>query len=99
MSNDTTDEFDIDYVANLARIELTEDEKKTFGAQLGDILAYFDKLKAVDVSGIEATAHSHPVVNVWAEDKPGPVFTPAEALRNAPAQKDDHVVVPRIVDE
>lgn len=95
----STDEFDIDYVAQLARISLTDEEKKTFGSQLGDILAYFDKLKEVDVEGIEPTAHSHPVFNVWAEDQPGPVFTPAEALRNAPSQRDDHVVVPRIVEE
>lgn len=94
-----TEDFDIEYVAQLARIELSEEEKKVFGSQLGEVLAFFGKLKEVNVEGIEPTAHAHPIFNVWAEDQPGKTFTPAEALRNAPSQRDDQVVVPRIVEE
>lgn len=94
-----TPKIDIDYVANLARIDLTDEEKEKFSAQLGDVLAYFDKLKAVDVSGIEPTAHAFPLYNVWAEDVAAPGFTAEEALRNAPQTRDSQVVVPKVVED
>ena len=93
------DPIDIDYVANLARIQLTEKEKETFSGQLSQVLEYFKKLSAVDVSGVEPTAHAFPIFNVWAEDKVEPGFTPEQALKNAPAQRNDQVVVPKVVDE
>ena len=49
--------MDIDYVSNLARIELTPEEKEKFQGQLGDVLKYFEKLQEVDVEGVEPTAH------------------------------------------
>ncbi len=93
------DQIDIDYVANLARIELTEEERQKFSAQLRQILEYFEKLGAVDVSGVEPTAHAFPVFNVWAEDKTEPGFTPQQALGNAPAQRNNQIVVPKVIDE
>ncbi len=94
-----TPKIDIDYVANLARVDLTDEEKEKFSAQLGDVLAYFDKLKAVDVSGIDPTAHAFPIYNVWAEDVSAPGFTAEEALRNAPKTRDSQVVVPKVVED
>jgi aspartyl-tRNA(Asn)/glutamyl-tRNA(Gln) amidotransferase subunit C len=90
---------DIDYVANLARLDLSVEEKVRFAAQLGDILAYFEKLNAVDVTGVEPMAHAFPVFNVLDEDVEQPGFTPAEALRNAPAQRDNQFLVPKVVDD
>ena len=52
--------MDIDYVSNLARIELTSAEKEKFQGQLGDVLKYFEKLQEVDVEGVEPTAHAFP---------------------------------------
>ncbi len=89
--------IDIDYVAKLARIELTDDEKTKFSSQLGDILKYFKKLNEVDVSGVEPMAHAFPVYNVWQEDTPEPGFTTEEALLNSPAIRNNHVVVPKVV--
>ena len=91
--------MDIDYIAHLARIHLTDEEKAQYAAQLGDILDYFKKLDAVDVSDVEPTAHASPVYNVWREDVPGPTLPVAEALRNAKFQQDDMVRVPRVVGE
>ena len=91
--------IDIDYVANLARLDLTAEEKTRFAAQLGDILAYFEKLNAVDVTGVEPMAHAFPVFNVLDDDIEQPGFTPAEALRNAPATRDNQILVPKVVDD
>jgi aspartyl-tRNA(Asn)/glutamyl-tRNA(Gln) amidotransferase subunit C len=90
--------IDIDYVANLARLALTGAEKETFARQLGDILGYVEKLSAVDVSGVEPTAHAFPVSNVWAEDVSRPGLPVEAALRNAPAQRDNMIVVPVVVE-
>ena len=60
--------MDIDYVSNLARIELTPGEKEKFQGQLGDVLKYFEKLQEVGVEGVEPTAHAFPRFNAWDED-------------------------------
>ncbi len=91
-------EFNIEYVANLARLALTEAERRQFSRQLGDILHYVEKLKQVDVAGVEPMAHASPVFNVWQADVARPGLPVGAALRNAPAQRDDQVVVPRVVE-
>ena len=92
-------EMDIGYVANLARIELSEEEKEKFRGQFGDILKYFDRLSEVDVEGVEPTAHTFPRYNVWDQDEARPGFSAEEALANAPAQRQDQVVVPKVIEE
>lgn len=91
--------MDIDYVARLARVALSEDEKAIFAKQLGDVLGYFEKLKEVDVSGVEPSAHPYEVSNVWRADEPGAAFTADEALANAPARRADQIVVPKVVED
>lgn len=91
-------DFNIQYVARLARIELTPEEEQVLGAQLGDILGYVAQLKEVDVNGVEPTAHAFPLVNVVRPDEPGPPLTQEEALRNAPARAGGLFVVPKIVE-
>jgi aspartyl-tRNA(Asn)/glutamyl-tRNA(Gln) amidotransferase subunit C len=91
--------LNVDYVANLARIELTDEEKEKFGSQLGDILKYFEKLRAVDVDGVEPMAHAFPRHNVWDEDKEHPGFSAQEALSNAPEKRQNQVVVPKVIEE
>jgi aspartyl-tRNA(Asn)/glutamyl-tRNA(Gln) amidotransferase subunit C len=96
--SDRPADFDIDHIANLARIALTPEEKARFSAQLGDVLGHIARLKEADVSGVEPTAHAFPIGNVWAEDVPQPGLTVEAALRNAPAQRDHMIVVPRVVE-
>ncbi len=92
-------QINMDYVANLARLELSPEEKQVYAGQLSAVLDYFRKLDELDVSNVEPTAHATAVFNVWREDIPGPTFSREEALANAPAQRDGHVVVPRVVEE
>jgi len=92
-------EIDIDYVANLARLNLTPEEKSRFSAQLENILGYFQKLREVNVDGVEPMAHAFAFDNVWQEDVPACGFAPEEALANAPAQRQQQIVVPKVVDD
>ena len=91
-------DFDVKYVAHLARIALTPDEQEKFGAQLSNILGYIDKLNQLDVSGIEPTAHAVPLVNVFRADEVRPSLPNEEALRNAPASANGLFMVPKIVE-
>ena len=91
--------MDIDYVANLARIELTSEEKEKFQGQLGDVLKYFEKLQEVDVEGVEPTAHAFPRFNVWDKDLAIDGFSAEEAFLNAPKSRNEQVVVPKVVEE
>ena len=90
--------MDIKYVAHLARLELTPEEEQKLGAQLENVLGYIEKLKEVDVTGVEPTAHAFPLVNVTRPDEVKPSLTQEEALRNAPAQANGLFMVPKIVE-
>jgi aspartyl-tRNA(Asn)/glutamyl-tRNA(Gln) amidotransferase subunit C len=90
--------MDIKYVAHLARLALTPEEEQKIGAQLDSVLGYIEKLKEVDVSGIEPTAHAFPMVNVTRPDEIRPSLTNEEALRNAPAKANGLFMVPKIVE-
>ena len=92
-------EFNIHYVAKLARIALSREEEERLGTQLSQILNYVEKLKEVDVTGIEPTSHAFPVYNVFREDVTRPSLPQSEILANAPEQRDGCFVVPRIVGE
>ena len=91
-------DFNVKYVAHLARIALTPEEEQKLGAQLGQILGYIEKLKELDVSGVEATAHAVPLVNVTRPDEVRPSLHHDEAMQNAPAQANGLFTVPKIVE-
>ena len=91
-------DFDIQYVAHLARIALTPEEEKKLAAQLGGILGYIEKLKELDVTNVEPTAHAVPLVNVTRADEIQPSLPHDEALRNAPRQAGGLFIVPKIVE-
>ena len=90
--------IDIKYVAHLARLALSAEEEQKFGAQLGDVLGYIEKLKEVDVSSVEPTAHAVPLVNITRADEVEASLSQEEALLNAPAQANGLFIVPKIVD-
>ncbi len=91
-------DLDLDHVARLARLALTPEEKARFAGQIGDIIAYIALLKEVDVTGVEPTAHAFPVHNVWAEDTAQSSLPVEAALRNAPAQRDHMIAVPKVME-
>lgn len=94
-----TAHIDIDYVARLARIQLSEDEKQRFGPQLDRVLGYCDKLRDVNLDGVEPMAHATPLYNVWDDDVAINGFTPEQAMANAPAQRENQIVVPKVVED
>jgi aspartyl-tRNA(Asn)/glutamyl-tRNA(Gln) amidotransferase subunit C len=93
-----TSDLDVAYVARLARINLTEDEAKIFQRQLDDVLKYVEKLRQVDVTGVDAGAHVLPVFNVFRSDTPRDWFTAEQALSNAPRQANGLFIVPKVVE-
>ena len=91
-------DFDIKYVANLARIALTPDEEAKLGAQLGDILGYIKQLEELDVTDVEPMAHAVPLANVLRPDEVRPSIPQEVALANAPKQANGLFIVPKIVE-
>ena len=91
-------DFDIRYVANLARIALSPEEEAKFGIQLGEILGYVKKLEELDVDGVEPMAHAVPLANVLRTDEVQPSIPQEAALANAPKQANGLFVVPKIVE-
>ena len=91
-------DLDVRYVAHLARLSLTPAEEQKFGAQLGQVLGYIEKLNQLDVSQVEPTAHAVPLVNVTRTDEIRPSISNEEALKNAPAKANGLFVVPKIVE-
>ncbi|MFZ3171760.1 MAG: Asp-tRNA(Asn)/Glu-tRNA(Gln) amidotransferase subunit GatC [Carboxydocellales bacterium] len=88
---------DVEHVALLARLELSELEKEKFTEQLNAILEYADALKKLDTTNVQPTAHPLPINNVFREDAARPGITNGEALSNASEQEDGFFKVPKIV--
>jgi len=97
MPTETTD-VDVKYVAHLARLSLSEEEQVKFASQLKNILHYVDKLKELDVSQIEPTAHAVPITNVVRKDVVKPSLPTELALKNAPQKANNLFIVPKIVE-
>jgi len=88
---------DVEHVALLARLELTEEEKEKYTQQLNNILEYADMLKKLDTENIQPTAHPLPINNVFRPDEAKPGIPNEEVLANAPSQEDGYFRVPKIV--
>jgi len=89
---------DVEHVAKLARLELTEDEKELFAGQLSKIIEAFDELSAVPTDGVEPLSHALPIPNAFREDE---VVTPPgheSLLKNAPDSEGVFFKVPKIQD-
>ena len=89
---------DLSRVVRLARIELTLEEQRRISPQLAEVLRYVDKLKELNVEGVEPTAHAVPLENVLREDELGFSLSQEEALSNAPKTANGLFVVPKIVE-
>jgi aspartyl-tRNA(Asn)/glutamyl-tRNA(Gln) amidotransferase subunit C len=90
---------DVEQVARLARLELSESEKERMRRELSGILAFIDKLMALDVTGVEPTSHAVPLENVMRDDVPEPSFPQEDMLANAPDRNGDLFRVPRILED
>ncbi|OXM13782.1 Asp-tRNA(Asn)/Glu-tRNA(Gln) amidotransferase subunit GatC [Paenibacillus herberti] len=89
---------DVEHVANLARLELSVDEKEQFVGQLNAILKYAEKLGELDTDGVEPTSHVLPVTNVMREDVVKESLSNEAALLNAPDDEDGQFKVPAVLE-
>jgi aspartyl-tRNA(Asn)/glutamyl-tRNA(Gln) amidotransferase subunit C len=92
------DKIDVSYVANLARLHLTEEETERFQGQLEQIVGYVKKISDLDVSGVEPTSHAWPVQNVFRADDLRSGLNHDEVMENAPQAASGQFVVPKIVE-
>jgi aspartyl-tRNA(Asn)/glutamyl-tRNA(Gln) amidotransferase subunit C len=95
---ETSNSFDVTYVAELARIELNDADKAKLQQDMQAIVGYIEQLNEVDVSGIEPTAHAVTLTNVTREDRAGKSVPRETMLANAPATVDDELIkVPQVL--
>ena len=87
---------DVEHVAKLARLELTEEEKEKFTRQLGDVLKYVDQMNEVDTDDVEPLSHPIDFVNVMRDDKIHYEQTKEELMQNAPDEENVFFKVPKI---
>jgi aspartyl-tRNA(Asn)/glutamyl-tRNA(Gln) amidotransferase subunit C len=90
--------IDVGYVAELARLELTEEEKAVFQPQLDAIVKYVEKMSALDVDGVEPMLHGRELKNAFREDVVRPSLAAETALANAPKRVGDEFLLPKIVE-
>ncbi len=89
---------EIEHIATLARLNLTEGEKELFGSQLSSILDYVEQLNKLDTKDIEPTSHVISLNNVMREDIPGTSLSVEEALKNCPSHTEIFYRVPKIIE-
>ncbi len=90
---------EVEHVARLARLSLTDEEKARMGEELSSILGYIDQLREPDTSSVDPTSHAIPMVNVMREDEVRPSYPVEAMLQNAPEREGDFVRVPKIIEE
>jgi aspartyl-tRNA(Asn)/glutamyl-tRNA(Gln) amidotransferase subunit C len=90
---------DVEHVARLSRLALSEAEIERMREQLAAILAHIDTLRALDTEQVEPTSHAVPMENVMREDEPRPSLPQDAMLANAPDRSTDFFRVPRIIED
>jgi aspartyl-tRNA(Asn)/glutamyl-tRNA(Gln) amidotransferase subunit C len=89
---------EVEHVAKLARLELSEQEKEKLTNQLSGILTYVEKLNSLDTAGVEPTSHVLDIMNVMRDDVARPSLPQERALANAPDKAAGHYKVPKIIE-
>lgn len=97
MKNRLISKKEVEHIAWLARIELSDKEKNTLTRQFNEILEYFKKIDAVDTKGVQPTYHVLDLLNVYREDKVCPSLPVNEVFKNAPKKGGRFFGAPRIV--
>jgi aspartyl-tRNA(Asn)/glutamyl-tRNA(Gln) amidotransferase subunit C len=89
---------EVEHVAQLAHLGITEEEADKFGAQLSQILDYFSRLSQIDTEGVRPTSHTLPLENVSRRDEPRPAFDREAILANAPLREGDYFRVRKVLE-
>ena len=88
---------DIEYIAKLAKLNLSEEEKECFVEQMGDIVEFANQVSNLNTEGIDAKNHILDIKNVFREDEVKESYSRDDILRNAPAREAGCIVVPNII--
>lgn len=88
----------IEHIASLARLKLTEEEKQNLTEEMSNIISFADTLNELDTGAIEPTTHAIFVSNVFREDEYVPSYKTEDILKNAPRKDQTSVVVPNIIE-
>ena len=89
---------EVEHVALLGRLKLTDEERARFTTQLNSILEYFGQLQQIDTTDVPPMSHAVAITNVFREDEPQASLSREEALQNAPDQECDYFQVPRVIE-
>jgi aspartyl-tRNA(Asn)/glutamyl-tRNA(Gln) amidotransferase subunit C len=89
---------EVEHVARLARLGLSEEEKEVFTKQLNSILTYMEKLNELDTADVEPTSHVLPIQNVFKEDEIKESLPKEKAIANAPDRTEEFYRVPKIIE-
>ena len=92
-------DFKLKHIARLARLHFKDEELKVFESQIENILSFVEKLKEVNVDGIEPTSHPLEISNVFREDEVKPSLPITEFLKHSPKSKGRFFEVPKIVED
>ena len=93
------DRAQVDHVARLARLDLSEDERERMAHELTHILEHAERIQALDLEDVEPTSHALKLTNVLRPDEARASLTQEEALANAPEAADGRFKVPRIIED
>jgi aspartyl-tRNA(Asn)/glutamyl-tRNA(Gln) amidotransferase subunit C len=88
---------DIEYVARLAKLKLSDEEKERLVSQMGDIVEFANNINKLNTDGVEPTNHILKVQNVFREDEVKESYSRDEILKNAPKKEAGCLVVPSVV--
>ena len=97
--NTNIDRQQVDKVAHLSRLDLSDQELQLFSGQLSAIVGYIQKLNELKTDEVEPLAHCLPVHNVFRDDTVRPSLDIEKAMENAPDRVDDYFKVPQILDD
>ena len=89
--------MDIEHVAKLARIKLTDSEKEKISKQMKTIIEHIEKLNKLDTQNVEPTAHVMGISNVFREDVAAKILTDQDPINDSPAHSKGHYEVPKII--
>jgi aspartyl-tRNA(Asn)/glutamyl-tRNA(Gln) amidotransferase subunit C len=89
----------VTYIANLARLELTDQEKESYASQLDAVVGYVNQLDAVDVKGVEPTCFMVPEHDPLRDDVPGKSLPVDELMKNGPKVTDQFFAVPKVINQ
>ena len=92
------DKETVEYVAHLARIELTQPELERLSSQLSSIVGFIDKLSQLEVKDVQPTSHILPVNNVLRQDTPKGSLSSEKVLENAPQKEGEFFGVPKVIE-